>query len=234
MWNFVSKGVNIFVGSLVYGWTYGLGAGIWEYFGATLLSSSSFICLFLSLAEMTSSLPFSGGAFGFVRATIGPYLGFLVGIAEVLINGLYVMGATLPLGKLLTLIFDVEDYYEHVFWLVILIISTAIHIKGGSLFWYLSSALASVSLLTLFIYFSATIKEFHYDSNTKFRNYIIPSSNTTMINLSNNEHLIQPHTALSFFRVLPFGYWFYVGMEQLSLVCHESIKVSAIQMISCY
>ena len=45
-------------------------------------SGFGFVCLCLCMAEMSSALPFSGGIFGFVRAALGPYMGFLVACSE--------------------------------------------------------------------------------------------------------------------------------------------------------
>ncbi len=47
-----------------------------------LFSASGFICLCLCMAEMSSALPFSGGIFGFVRAAVGPFPGFMVACTE--------------------------------------------------------------------------------------------------------------------------------------------------------
>lgn len=43
---------------------------------------SGFFCLALCMGEMSSALPFSGGIFGFVRASLGPHWGFLVACCE--------------------------------------------------------------------------------------------------------------------------------------------------------
>eukprot|EP01033_Poteriospumella_lacustris_P005012 gene5012-3579_t len=42
------------------------------------------LILACSLAEMTGALPFTGGTYGFARGIYGPYLGFIVGILEIL------------------------------------------------------------------------------------------------------------------------------------------------------
>ncbi len=45
-------------------------------------SGFGFVCLCLCMAEMSSALPFSGGLFGFVRASVGPFFGFMVACTE--------------------------------------------------------------------------------------------------------------------------------------------------------
>lgn len=41
-------------------WNTSLNAGFWSYFVATIWTSVAYICLAMSLAEMTSTMPFSG------------------------------------------------------------------------------------------------------------------------------------------------------------------------------
>eukprot|EP01040_Poterioochromonas_malhamensis_P001405 gene1405-biopygen183 len=61
------------------GWNAGLSShGIYALWFNLLFSASGFICLSLCMGEMSSALPFSGGVFGFVRAALGPFFGFMV------------------------------------------------------------------------------------------------------------------------------------------------------------
>ncbi len=65
------------------GWNAGLSThGIYALWFNLLFSASGFICLSLCMGEMSSALPFSGGVFGFVRAALGPFFGFMVASCE--------------------------------------------------------------------------------------------------------------------------------------------------------
>lgn len=64
------------------GWGMMLRFGFREGLFVAFLMGPAFIILHLCVAEMTSILPFSGGAYGFVRVTLGPYMGYLVGFLE--------------------------------------------------------------------------------------------------------------------------------------------------------
>ncbi len=71
------------LGSRSTGWnsginTYGLNILWFNLF----FSASGFICLCLCMGEMSSALPFSGGVFGYARASIGPFFGFMVACTE--------------------------------------------------------------------------------------------------------------------------------------------------------
>jgi ethanolamine permease len=47
-----------------------------------LIVSAAYFCLSLSLAEISSCLPFSGGSYALARVTGGPIVGFIVGCAD--------------------------------------------------------------------------------------------------------------------------------------------------------
>eukprot|EP00599_Poterioochromonas_sp_BG-1_P001666 CAMPEP_0173149086 /NCGR_PEP_ID=MMETSP1105-20130129/10115_1 /TAXON_ID=2985 /ORGANISM="Ochromonas sp., Strain BG-1" /LENGTH=496 /DNA_ID=CAMNT_0014063883 /DNA_START=98 /DNA_END=1588 /DNA_ORIENTATION=+ len=65
------------------GWNAGLSThGIYALWFNLLFSASGFLCLCLCMGEMSSALPFSGGVFGFVRAALGPFFGFMVASCE--------------------------------------------------------------------------------------------------------------------------------------------------------
>ena len=64
------------------GWNTGLTHGINAVWFNLFFSASGFFCLCLCMGEMSSALPFSGGVFGFVRAALGPFWGFLVATCE--------------------------------------------------------------------------------------------------------------------------------------------------------
>lgn len=60
--------------------TYGL-AVLWFNL---IFSASGILCLCLCFAEMSSAFPFSGGVFGFARASVNPFFGFMVACTEFL------------------------------------------------------------------------------------------------------------------------------------------------------
>lgn len=64
------------------GWNSGLVHGYYSLLFNLLFSGAGYFCLCLCMGEMCSALPFSGGIFGFVRAAIGPYNGFIVACCE--------------------------------------------------------------------------------------------------------------------------------------------------------
>lgn len=83
VFNFYLKTVAIVLGLNYFCWNAGLNSGFWELIGSLIILWAAFLCQALSLAEMTGSLPFTGGSYALVRVTLGPWLGFLTGMLEI-------------------------------------------------------------------------------------------------------------------------------------------------------
>lgn len=80
-----SLGVSYVISGDFAGWNFGLErAGFGGMLLATIIMGLMYMCLVLSLAEMSSSLPTAGGGYSFARRALGPLGGFLTGTAILL------------------------------------------------------------------------------------------------------------------------------------------------------
>ena len=59
-WNLWALAMSTVIGGQFYDWNRGLSAGFCSLLIATVLVSSAYICLVLSIAELSSALPFAG------------------------------------------------------------------------------------------------------------------------------------------------------------------------------
>ena len=75
-------GFAMMMGNRTAAWNSGLTYGYPSYVLNLLFAGAGYLCFCLCAGEMSSALPFSGGAYGFVRASLGPYFGFLVACCE--------------------------------------------------------------------------------------------------------------------------------------------------------
>ena len=57
-------GFSVVIGGQFYGWNAGLITGFGTFGIAQLLMGTAYICLMLCLAEIASTIPFSGGSYG--------------------------------------------------------------------------------------------------------------------------------------------------------------------------
>jgi hypothetical protein len=59
-WDVLSFGICVSACNLFIDWSSGFRTGYWDFLFSTIVTSTTFICLYLSVAEMVSMLPFSG------------------------------------------------------------------------------------------------------------------------------------------------------------------------------
>eukprot|EP01040_Poterioochromonas_malhamensis_P003126 gene3126-3327_t len=124
-WDVFSFGICVASANIFIEWTLSFENGFWDFFFASTLSSSSFIALYLCVAEMVSILPFAGGTYALARVTAGPYVGFLVGCCESMGNIIFAFIAMMPLGTTITYMFGGDPYYEPLYWFLIYVLVIA-------------------------------------------------------------------------------------------------------------
>src|SRR5947208_14561220 len=78
-----AMGVGAVISGDFFGWNFGLTSG---GFGGMILATgimtSMYIGLCFSIAEMSPALPHAGGAYSFARTSMGPWAGYITGLAE--------------------------------------------------------------------------------------------------------------------------------------------------------
>ena len=98
MWSLWALGVGAVISGEYYGWNFGLSTG---GFGGLLLAgvvmAVMYYGLVYSIAEMSPALPHTGGAYSFARSAMGPWGGFLTGLAE---NMEYVITPAVVVGAM--------------------------------------------------------------------------------------------------------------------------------------
>ena len=98
MWSLWALGVGAVISGEYYGWNFGLGTG---GFGGLLIAAVFMAIMYYglvySIAEMSPALPHTGGAYSFARSAMGPWGGFLTGLAE---NMEYVITPAVVVGAM--------------------------------------------------------------------------------------------------------------------------------------
>jgi ethanolamine permease len=228
-------GIAIVIGGQIFSWNAGLVVGCWENLFAFFFIGMGYVCLVLCLSEMTSALPFSGklvytasilklivfplgGVYGFIRATTGPYLGFVVGCCETMQNIIYVSATAIPLSRMITSACDLPSNFEPLFWLLFYVISLGINIAGGQVFWKFNFTVGCVSLLLILIYIFGTIQY------ADFEKYVEQSKAVS-------DHAFDGKGMMEY---LPLAAWFFIGVEYLPLCgrdCSEVISFSFVSFV---
>jgi amino acid transporter len=96
-----------------------------------------YVLLSLTFAEMSSAVPFAGGSFGYVRCTLGPFWGYLVGASELLENFVFVCACVRSMGISSTIAWEVQTNFDArpktfpVFYTALFLVNSI----GGTFYW---------------------------------------------------------------------------------------------------
>jgi ethanolamine permease len=130
-WHLWAMGVGAVISGDFFGWNYGLAAG---GFGGMMLAVAvmtvMYIGLCFSIAEMSAALPHAGGAYSFARTAMGPWGGYITGLAEnmeyVLTPAVIVVGVGGYLGS----IFGVSSAWDPLWWALCYAVFVSLNIWG--------------------------------------------------------------------------------------------------------
>jgi ethanolamine permease len=161
-WDVLAFGICLTSANLSYGaWHIGLILGFWSFFFATMMIATVFYALFFSIAEMISILPFSGGMYGFARVTVGPFLGFMVGMYESIGNILYTAYGMIQLGYYFCFITNTPRRWVPFFWLLFYFVMLTNEFLGRKHYFKLMRGLAVLILLIFLFYIGISIPKTH-------------------------------------------------------------------------
>ncbi len=149
-----------------YGWNFGLSVG---GFGgllfATIVIAIMYYGLCYSIAEMSPALPHTGGAYSFARSAMGPWGGFITGLAE---NAEYVITTAVVGGAIALLaqsvvadLFDIvgDPFWnsEPFWWAVFYVVFLAINISGVEATFRFTVGITIVAMGILVVFYVAAL-----------------------------------------------------------------------------
>jgi len=83
VWGLWGIGVAAVISGDFSGWNFGIGTAGWGGFlVAAVIVVVMYVMMIESISEMASAMPHTGGAYSFARAAMGPWGGFVTGLAE--------------------------------------------------------------------------------------------------------------------------------------------------------
>ena len=217
-WSLWALGVGAVISGDFYGWNLGLDAG---GFGGLLIAGVVITVMFYglcySIAEMSPAMPHTGGAYSFSRSAMGPWGGFINGLAE---NIEYVITPAVVVGAMGFLSHDiVVDLTGYdgalnspvLWWLIFYIIFVGINILGIEIAMRFTVVITVLALGILAFYYLAVVVKGSFDSSL-----------LTNIPPDEGESSFLPKGIAGIFPALPFAIWFYLAIEELPLAAEES------------
>lgn len=203
-------GVGAVISGDFFGWNFGLDAG---GFGglliATVIITVMYVGLCFSIAEMSPALPHTGGAYSFARSAMGPWGGFVTGLAEnieyVLTPAVIVVG----IGGYLGNVFETPESFAPVWWFVAYALFVGLNIWGVELTFRFAVAITAVALAILVVFWVGAIPHFSMEHALN----IPPDPGGTVW---------LPKGVAGIAWSLPFAIWFFLAIEELPLAAEEA------------
>jgi len=219
-WSLWSLGVAAVISGDFYGWNLGLDAG---GFGglliATIVIAIMYYGLVFSIAEMSPALPHTGGAYSFARSAMGPWGGFITGLAE---NMEYVITPAVVVGAMGFLMHDIVKGLFNIagepwlnspvtWWAVFYVLFVWINIVGIEATMRFTVVINILALGILGFFFVSVLVSGKFD--TGLWTNIVPGAGGSKF---------LPNGIGGIFPAIPFAIWFFLAIEELPLAAEES------------
>jgi len=213
VWSLWALGVGAVISGDFFGWNFGLAAG---GFGGLLVATGivavMYVGLCYSIAEMSPALPHTGGAYSFGRTAMGPWGGFVTGLAEsmeyILTPAVIVVGIGGYMGSIADDLIGLQ-LATPIWWAVFYAIFVGMNILGVELTFRFTIFITFLALAILLVFWIGAIPHFSWEHALN----IEPESGGT---------LWFPMGLGGITAALPFAIWFYLAIEQLPLAAEES------------
>lgn len=216
-WGLWGIGVAAVISGDFSGWNFGIGQAGW---GGLLIATIAIVVMYFgmlfSIGEMSAAMPHTGGAYSFARATMGPWGGFITGLAEtieyvfttgviVLFSAGYANAATSELIGL--------DLSAHmwIWWLVLYISFVTLNSAGAEVSFKFAIIVAVLSIGILVLFALLAFANGAVDFG-RFNDIVPEAGNSSFL----------PFGWSGVLYALPFAMWFFLGIEELPLAAEEA------------
>lgn len=214
-WGLWGIGIAAVISGDFSGWNVGLGTTGW---GAMLIGMILIVVMFFtmifSIGEMSAAMPHTGGAYSFSRAAMGPWGGFVTGLAETIeyvvttavvvwFSGVYADSALSALTGI--------SLPAPLWWLILYVAFVALNSLGASIGFRFALVVAIISIGVIVFFAIAAIATGSVDFGRLLD--IAPTEGNTPF---------LPFGGIGILFALPFAIWFFLGIEELPLAAEEA------------
>lgn len=211
--NLWAIGVGAAISGFYFGWQTGLLTGGFGGLAvATLFISAMYVCLVLSIAELSAALPNAGGFYIFTWAAFGKDRAFLNGITDAIEYVTTPAVIVAGIAGYMRVLFPAPP--DWVWWVIFYGIFVLVNVLGVTLTFRVSMAITALAALVLAIFYSGALftGAFHWNN---VLNVAADSGATRYF----------PRGWFGIFAALPYAVWFYLGIEQVPLCAEETHNV---------
>lgn len=222
VWSLWALGVGAVISGHFSGWNFGLGAGgFGGLFFAALIIGVMYVCLCFCLAEMSPALPHTGGAYSFARSAMGPWGGFVTGLAE---NIEYVLTPAVIvffIGAYLGSIFGTPAGFQPVWWVLGYVLFVTLNVLGVELSFKVSVLVTLLALAVLAIFWVSALIAGDVDFSRWALNIAVGADGSN-VELPEGGGPFLPRGVIGILAALPFAVWLFLAIEELPLAAEES------------
>ena len=216
VWSLWALGVGAVISGQFSGWNLGLANGWGSMLFATLVITAMYLGLTYSIAEMSPALPHTGGAYSFARTAMGPWGGFLTGLAE---NVEYVLTPAVIvffISTYMSAIAGTANAYLPLWWIGAYAGFVWLNIAGVELSFKVTVVVTLLALFCLVVFFASALPNIDF---TRWAMNVGPGGEL----LPEGGGPLLPLGLTGVLASLPFAVWLYLAIEQLPLAAEESM-----------
>lgn len=211
-------GVGAVISGQFSGWNFGLAFGWGSMLVATVIITVMYLGLTYSIAEMSPALPHTGGAYSFARSAMGPWGGFVTGVAE---NIEYVLTPAVVvffIGSYMGAILETGPELQPLYWVGGYVIFLALNLFGVALSFRVTVVVTLLALACLAVFYVSAIGQFDFTKNAMNIDYV----DGAPVELPEGGGPWFPAGIHGILAALPFAVWLYLAIEQLPLAAEET------------
>jgi ethanolamine permease len=220
IWSLWALGVGAVISGQFSGWNLGLASAGWGgLFLASIIIAVMYLGLSFSLAELSPALPHTGGAYSFARTTMGPWGGYVTGLAESIEYIMTPAVIVFFIGSYLTGIFETPTSLQPLWWIAAYAIFVLLNYWGVELSFKVSVAVTVMALAVLAAFCLSALRHIDF---ARWALNIGAGPDGKMIELPTGGGSLLPFGLGGAFAALPFAVWLFLGIEELPLAAEES------------
>ena len=203
-------GVSYVISGDFAGWNLGLGLG---GFGgmliATVIVGAMYLCMVLSLAELSASLPTAGGGYSFARRALGPWGGYLTGTAILLEYALAPAAIAIFIGGYVNSLVGIDGW---VVYLGSYLLFVGVHLWGAGEALKIMFVITLLAVLAIGVFVAGMLP--HFSTANLFDIAVNDSAAGASAFL--------PEGYLGVWAAFPFAIWFFLAVEGVPLAAEEA------------
>ena len=221
VWSLWALGVGAVISGHFSGWNFGIGVGGWGgLFIAAIIIAIMYLGLIFSLAEMSPALPHTGGAYSFARSALGPWGGFITGLAESIEYIMTPAVIVFFIGSYLTSIFETPPAMQPLWWIGCYLLFVALNYWGVELSFKISVTVTLLALGVLIVFWISAIP---YADFGRWALNVAVGPDGALVELPEGGGAFLPKGWTGVLAALPFAVWLFLAIEELPLAAEESV-----------